>query len=44
MKQIEKMWVTDEEVRIRTVDGYEASESIEDYPRLRDASPDKLQD
>lgn len=44
MKQIEKIWITDEEIRIRTVDGYEASESIADYPRLKEASPDMLQD
>ena len=36
--KIEKIWLTDEAVWIRTEDGSEASELFADYPRLRDAT------
>lgn len=38
MKAIEKIWLTDTEVWIRTENGKEACERFEDYPRLRDAT------
>lgn len=39
--KIEKVWVTDTEVRIRTTDGREAAEAIADYPRLKFATPEQ---
>ena len=36
--KIEKIWLTDEAVWIRTEDGSEASELFADYPRLRYAT------
>lgn len=41
--KVEKVWVTDTDVWIRTDDGLEASESIADYPRLRFATPEQRQ-
>ena len=38
MIEIEKIWLTDEAVWIRTKDGREACELFEDYPRLKVAS------
>ena len=38
MIEIEKIWLTDEAVWIRTKDGREACELFEDYPRLKFAS------
>lgn len=38
MLQIEKIWLTDSEVWIRTSDGREACERFEHYPRLRFAT------
>ena len=38
MIEIEKIWMTDEAVWIRTKDGREACELFEDYPRLKVAS------
>ena len=35
---IEKVWLTDSEVWIRTTEGKEACEKFADYPRLREAS------
>ena len=39
MIKVEKIWLTDDAVWIRTKDGREASELYADYPRLCDASP-----
>lgn len=36
---IEKVWLTDTAIWIRTTDGREACEQFADYPRLRLASP-----
>ena len=36
---IEKIWITDDAVWIRTADGKEASEKFADYQRLRFATP-----
>lgn len=41
MEKIEKVWLTDDAVWIRTVDGQEAYEKFNDYPRLRYASPEQ---
>lgn len=41
--KIAKVWVTDTEIRVRTIDGKEASEKVEDYPRLRFATPEQRQ-
>ena len=38
MEKIEKIWLTDEAVWIRTADGKEAYEKFNDYPRLRYAT------
>ena len=38
MEKIEKIWLTDEAVWIRTADGKEACEKFNDYPRLRYAT------
>ncbi|MDE6871584.1 MAG: DUF2442 domain-containing protein [Bacteroidales bacterium] len=38
MRTIEKIWLTESEIWIRTADGNEACERFADYPRLRDAS------
>ncbi len=38
MMTIEKIWITDSAVWIRTADGREACEKFSDYPRLRDAT------
>ena len=40
---IEKIWFTDSAVWIRTDDGREARELFSDYPRLRNASVEALQ-
>ena len=37
---IEKIWITDDAVWIRTADGREASEKFTDYQRLRFATPE----
>ena len=34
MEKIEKIWLTDDAVWIRTADGREACEEFADYPRL----------
>ena len=34
MEKIEKIWLTDDAVWIRTADGREACEKFADYPRL----------
>ena len=39
MLSIEKIWLTDEAVWIRTTDGRQACERFADYPRLRVATP-----
>ena len=39
MIQVEKIWLTDDAVWIRTTDGREACEYFADYPRLRYANP-----
>ena len=41
--KIEKIWVTDTAVCIRTDDGREAQELLADYPRLRHATPAQRQ-
>ena len=38
MIRIEKIWLTDTAIWVRTTDGREAHEEFEDYPRLRYAS------
>lgn len=38
MVQIEKIWLTDSEIWIRTKEGKEAYERFADYPRLKDAT------
>ena len=38
---IEKVWLTDSAVWIRTNDGKEACENFADYPRLREASQEQ---
>lgn len=35
---IEKIWITDDAIWIRTVEGKEACEKFADYPRLRNAT------
>lgn len=39
--KVDKVWITDSEVCIRTADGREASEKIADYPHLRFATPEQ---
>lgn len=39
MVDVEKVWITDAAVFIRTVDGRVACENFMDYPRLRYATP-----
>ena len=39
---IDKIWLTDTAVWIRTADGSESSESFSDYPRLKNATKDQL--
>lgn len=41
MIKIEKIWLTDSAVWIRTSEGKEACESFADYPRLRYATPEQ---
>lgn len=41
MIQIDKIWLTDKAVWIRTSDGREAYELFDDYPRLRNASEEE---
>ena len=41
MIEIEKIWLTDEAVWIRTKDGREACEFFADYPRLKFASAEQ---
>ena len=38
---VEKVWLTDTEIWIRTIDGKEAREKFSDYPRLRFATPEQ---
>lgn len=38
MIEIEKVWLTDDAVWIRTVDGRESCEHFADYPRLKNAT------
>ncbi len=42
MERIDKIWITDDSVHVRTASGKEASERLADYPRLRYATPDQL--
>ena len=42
MEKIEKIWLTDDAVWIRTADGKEACEKFNDYPRLRYATEEQL--
>lgn len=42
--KIERIWLTDTAVWIQTDDGKEAFELLSDYPRLKYASPEQLQD
>lgn len=41
MEKIEKIWLTDDAVWIRTIDGREACEKFDDYPRLRYATSEQ---
>ena len=41
MLTIEKIWITDAEIWIRTSDGRQACEKFDDYPRLRYATPEQ---
>lgn len=43
MVQVEKIWITESAIWIRTVDGKEACERFSDYPRLKEATPEQLQ-
>ena len=40
MLHIEKIWLTDDAIWIRTADGREAAERFVDYPRLARATVD----
>ena len=42
MMTIDKIWITDTEIWIRTSDGHEACEKFSDYPRLKNASKEQL--
>ena len=42
MINIDKIWITDEEIFIRCDDGRVASEKFSDYPRLKYASAEEL--
>ncbi len=39
--KIEKVWLTDTEVWIRTIDGTEAYEKFSEFPRLKFATPEQ---
>ena len=41
MEKINKIWLTEDAVWIRTIDGREACEKFEDYPRLRYATSEQ---
>ena len=41
MEKIEKIWLTEDAVWIKTADGREAFEKFEDYPRLRYATSEQ---
>ena len=41
MEKIEKIWLTDDAVWIRTASGKEACEKFNDYPRLRYATKEQ---
>ena len=41
--EIDKVWLTDTEIWIRTADGKEACELLADYPRLRFATKEQLE-
>ncbi len=41
MEKVEKIWLTDDAVWIRTADGKEACEKFIDYPRLRYATAEQ---
>ncbi len=41
MERVEKVWLTDDAVWIRTAEGREACEYYADYPRLKNASPEE---
>ena len=41
MEKIEKIWLTEDAVWIKTADGREACEKIDDYPRLRYATSEQ---
>lgn len=41
MEKIEKIWLTEDAVWIKTADGREACEKFEDYPRLRYATSEQ---
>lgn len=41
---IEKIWLTDSAIWVRTTNGREACERFNDYPRLRNASPEQRLD
>ena len=43
MLEIERIWLTDNAVHIRSVDGREASEAFADYPRLAYATKKQLE-
>ena len=43
MVQVEKIWITESAIWIRTADGKEACERFSDYPRLKEATPEQLQ-
>lgn len=41
MEKIEKIWLTEDAVWIKTADGREACEKFDDYPRLRYATSEQ---
>lgn len=43
MNDVEKIWIADGAIHIRCVDGSKAVEYIDDYPRLKYASTEQLQ-
>lgn len=42
--EIQKIWITDTAVHIITADGREAKENLADYPRLKNAPREALED
>ena len=43
MKTVTRIWIADRAIHIKCADGSEARESLDDYPRLKFASTEQLQ-